>query len=361
MWLVSARDRARYGGATGRPGRRAAGATAAAASLLLVAGCHFLGTSSNASGPTASGTVTVAATPGVADAPLYIAIKEGLFRQAGLTVHVVSGESVHSEVTALHTGHADIAFGDYADMFYAQEKSAPHLDIVANGYDAAPSTVEVLTLPTSKIRSPADLAQKGIVIGTAEPQEMATGLAPGKPCSPPCSKPYSLETLAAWSVLSSDNVRPQGISWLPMPTSKLIGALQHHQVSAILATEPTIYQAESGIGAVPLFDAATGATANLPLDGYFTTASYVQHNSAVLNAFRAALLKAQADGTMVGPVQTALTQNAGLDMRTASLVTLGTYPTSLQVQDLQTVADLMFTWGVLPTGPLLVSSMVAKG
>src|SRR5215469_10600494 len=62
MRLVSARDRARCGGATGRPGRRAAGVMAAAAGLLLVAGCHVLGTSSNSSGPTASGTVTVVAT-----------------------------------------------------------------------------------------------------------------------------------------------------------------------------------------------------------------------------------------------------------------------------------------------------------
>ena len=76
----------------------------AAAGLLLVAGCSALGTSSNASEPTASGTVTVVATPGVADAPLYIAIKDGLFRQAGLTVHVVPGESIRSEVAALQSG-----------------------------------------------------------------------------------------------------------------------------------------------------------------------------------------------------------------------------------------------------------------
>jgi NitT/TauT family transport system substrate-binding protein len=357
MWLVSARDRARCGGATGRPGRRAAVVTAAAAGLLLVAGCHVPGTSSYASGPTASGTVTVAAAPGVADAPLYIGIKDGLFRQAGLTVRVVPGGSVTSEVKALRTGQADIAFGDYADMFYAQEllKTAPRLDIVANGYDAAANTVEVLTLPTSKITSPAGLAGK--IIGTAEPQEMG----PGQLCSNPCAKPYSLETVAAWSVLSSDNVPPQHISWLPMPASKLITALQSGQVDAILATEPTIYQAESQLGAVPVLDACTGATANLPLAGYFTSATYLKHNYAVLDAFRAALLKAQAAGGMSAPVQSALTQWAHLNAQTASLVTLGTYPTSLQPLDLQRIADLMFTWSVLPSGPLTVSSMIPKG
>jgi len=353
MWLVSARDWASGGGATGRPGRRAAGVMAAAAGLLLVAGCHVPGTSSYASGPTASGTVTVVATPGVADAPLYIGIRDGLFRQVGLTVHVVSTESVRSELAALASGSANIAFADYADMFYAQERSpaAGHLEIVANGYDAAPNTVEVLTLPRGpgSITSPAGL--KNEVIGTPEPQLMAPGQA----------KPYSLETVAAWSVLSTDNVNPHSITWRPMPASSLINALQSRQVDAILATEPTIYQAESRAGAIPLLDVASGATANLPLAGYFTTASYVRHDPKVLDAFRAALLKAQADGTMSGPVQTALTRNAHMDSQTASLVTLGTYPTSLQPADLKMVAGMMFTFNMLPSGTLTVSSMIPKG
>ena len=358
MWLVSARDWARGGGATGRAGRRAAGMMAAAAGLLLVAGCHVFGTSSNASGPTASGTVTVVATPGVADAPLYIGIKDKLFSQVGLTVRVVSTESVRSEVAALASGSANIAFGDYADMFYAQQRrSAGHLEIVANGYDAAPNTVEVLTLPgiPHPITSPAGLLHE--VIGTPEPQLMGTGQA----CKAPCKRPYSLETVAAWSVLSYDNVDPHLITWRPMKASSLISALQTRQVDAILATEPTIYQAESQAGAAPLLDAASGATANLPLAGYFTTASYVKQHSNVIAAFRAALLKAQADGTMSGPVQNALTQNAHIDPRTAALVTLGTYPTSLQPADLQTVANLMYNFNVLPSGNLMVSSMIPKG
>ena len=157
MRLVSARDRARCGGAISRPGRRAAGVTAAAAGLLVVAGCH----ASTAAAPTGSGTVTVIAPAEVADAPLYIGIKNGLFRQAGLTVRVIPATTVKDEVAALGSGQADVAFGDYADMFYAQQlKPAPHLNIVANGYDAAPNVMEVLTMPGSRITSPAALKGK---------------------------------------------------------------------------------------------------------------------------------------------------------------------------------------------------------
>ena len=348
MRLVSARDWARSGGVISRPRRRVVGVAAAAAALVLVAGCHVFGTSS-AAGPTGSGTVTVAATPGVADAPLYIGIKDGLFSQAGITVHVVAGSSVGAEVSALKAGKVDVAFGDYADFFYAQQMS-PDLNIVANGYDAAPGVMEVLTLPSSHITSPAGLAGK--TIGTAGPQEMSYST----------EKPYSEETLATWSVLSSDNVKPTSVRWQTMQTSSLVSALQNHQVDAILATEPTIYAAESQLGAIPVLDSCTGATANLPLAGYFSSTTYAKKNAANLAAFRAALLKAQAHAGMAAPVQSALQHYAGLQVETASLVTLGTYPTSLQEADLQRVANIMFNLNAEPTGggSLSVSSMIDR-
>jgi NitT/TauT family transport system substrate-binding protein len=315
---------------------------ATAAGLILVTGCHVPGfSSSTAAGPTASGTVTVLAAPGVANAPLYIGLKDGLFSKVGLTVHVVSSPSVRAEVAALRKGTADIAFGDYANMFSAEEQSpAPHLLAVADGYDAGPNVMEVLTLPGSTIVTPTDLENK--VIGTAQSQEIRTHNAKGQ------SQPYSIDTVATWSVLTSDNVQVGKIAWDPMPASKLIGALQSHQVSAILATEPTIYQAESQLGAVPVLDACTGATANLPLDGYFTTQSYASRNSQVVAAFRGALAKAQAQAGMAAPLQTALTTSAGLEPQAAAMVTVGTYPTTLSAPNLQRVVNLMFDFGSLP-------------
>jgi len=181
----------------------------AAAGLILVSGCHVLGASSSAgSGPTASGTVTVAAPPGVADAPLYIGIKDGFFSRAGLTVKVVPSASVKQALSALRHGSANIVFGDYADMFYAQEqKPAPHLLTVADGYDAQPNVMEILTLPGSRIVSPSDLVGK--TIGTAAPQVMPATGPGGRP------RPYSLDTVAAWSVLNSTTWTPPRSTGIP--------------------------------------------------------------------------------------------------------------------------------------------------
>jgi NitT/TauT family transport system substrate-binding protein len=176
------------------------------------------------------------------------------------------------------------------------------------------------------------------------------------------NKPYSLDTIATWSVLSSDNVDPTKITWQPMPIAKLIPALRAGQVDAILATEPTIYAAESQLGAVPLLDSCTGATANLPLGGYFTDAAYAKAHAANLAAFRAALLKAQSNASATTPMQGALMHFAGLTVQTASLVALGAYPTGLQEPDLQRVANLMFNFNAQPpgAGKLAVSTIIAR-
>ncbi|HEY5987717.1 MAG TPA: ABC transporter substrate-binding protein [Streptosporangiaceae bacterium] len=325
---------------------------AVAGVLLLAAGCRVPGFSSSGNEPSVTATLNVVATPGVESAPLYIGLKEGLFQQVGLTVNVKELPSVRSEVSALQDGHADIAFGDYADMFYAQEQTpAPHLVIVADGYDAQPNVMEVLTLPSNHIVAPSDLAGKRI--GTPDPQEMPA-VVPGQ-----AGRPYSLETIATQSVLTNNNVDPASIQWDPMSTDSLITALSNHHVDAILATEPTIYEAESKLGAVPVLDSCTGQTANLPLAGYFTTSSFSTTHPAVVAAFRSALLQAQAHAAMAASVQEALTHYAQMKQQTAALVTLGTYPTSLNVANLQRVAQLMFFFNTIQT-PVDVKSMVAR-
>jgi NitT/TauT family transport system substrate-binding protein len=346
----------------GRPARVLASLTAALAGLTMVAGCRVPFLSSSPPAATAKGVITVAATPGVANAPLYIANQEGMFRSAGLTVHIINYSTTAAELKALEAGQVDVAFADYADMFYAQAqalqakgKSQLHLVIVADGYDAAASTMEVLTLPKSGIVSPGNLAHK--TIGTPPAALMPSPGTTGNPHN----DPYSLETVATQSVLTNDNVIPGTINWQQEQPQSQIQDLASHHVSAILATEPTIFQAESELGAVPVLDSCSGATANLPLDGYFSLRSFGGSHHAALMAFRGALEKAQSAASQASVVRSTLQGSVGMSVQDASLVTLGQYPTSTSASDLQRVVSLMFFLNAIPSvngSQLSVQSMI---
>jgi NitT/TauT family transport system substrate-binding protein len=314
---------------------------------MLLAGCQLPGTSSASGSPPAGASITVASVPGVGDAPLYVAWQRGLFRQAGLTVHIRSYPTAAAEVTALRSGQASVAVGDYADFFYAQErnKDTPMV-VLADGYDAGPNIMDVLVNPNSPITAPQNLVGK--TIGTAEPQLMPDRFG---------GAPYSLETVAASSALEDDGIQPTSVTWKPMPASALVNALRNHTVNAILATEPQIFQAESQLGARTILDACSGETVNLPLEGYFAPRSFAAKHRAALLAFRSALIRAQAGAVQPAPLEAAFQHYAGMNRQAASLITVGEYPTSLRVASLQRVADLMSFYGALPQ-PLDVGGMI---
>jgi NitT/TauT family transport system substrate-binding protein len=318
------------------------------AAVLAVSGCSVLG-GSDAGG----GQLTVGILAGIDSAPLRIGIQDGLFRDHGLDVVVKTYTSLQPEFQALKSGRVDVAVGDYADFFYEDAVGKASLHLIADGYDAASNTMEVLALPGSGITTPQALDNK--VVATPEPQ-----LIPSLNGSYTTDTvPYSLETLATESVLGSDGVTPTGVTWKPTPVQDMISELRSGQVTAILATEPYIIQAESQLGAIEVMDSCSGITANLPLSGYFSLAAFSQAHSAQLQQFRAALTSAQADAANRGPLQTVLPHFTGMSSQDADLVTFGSFPTSLGVGQIQRVADLMYTSGLI-SNPLSVSRM-ARG
>jgi NitT/TauT family transport system substrate-binding protein len=334
----------------GRPARVLASATALVAGLFVVTGCGILGGSSAPAPPPVKADITVAETPNVGDAPLFMALQQQFFRNAGVNVHIINYSSTRAELRDLRAGRVDVAYGDYADMFYAQAqaltlakgnqaKSSLNLTVVADGYDAVPNTMEVLALPKSGIVNPKNLVGK--TVGTAPAEVMPTNTQ---------GQPYSLDTVATQSVLNNDNVNPDAIKWQSLPSQALLTDLASGHVSAILATEPTIFEAESQLGAIPVLDSCAGATANLPLYGYFSLHSFAQRNHAGLVAFRNALDRAQAEaGASGSTVRNTLEGSEGMSVADASLLTIGQFPTTVNANDLQRVVSLMFLFNAIPS------------
>lgn len=314
---------------------------------LLVSGCNFLGIGSSG-GVSGSGQITVAVVPGIDNAPLQVAVTEGLFRQNGLNVAVKSYPSIGAEYRALTSGQAQVAAGDYTDFFYMQSSGGAKLRLIADGYDAASNSVAILTLPNSGITTPQQLQGLPGGVAAAPAQLVQAGKA----------VPFNIQTLAAQEVLQNDGVSSSTVTWTPMQPQNMIGALRAGQVKAILVTEPYILQAEEQLGAVELVNASTGVTDGLPMSGYFSLASYQHANPSAVQAFQKALAQAQSECAQRGLVQGALSHLTGMTTGESALVTLGTYPASLNIGQVQRVATLMYDSGMIRT-PVTVSSLTA--
>jgi NitT/TauT family transport system substrate-binding protein len=317
-------------------------AAATLAVVLLATGCH--GSGSSSSGPAKLSPLTVGVIPGVDNAPLYLAFSQGRFRQAGVQVTIKDFTSTSSEMRALSAGTVNVVSGDYTDFFYAESNSS-NLLLITDGYDGTSGVMGVLALPGSHITNPQDLAGK--TIGTPEPQAIPYD----------SSVPYSLATLATQSVLQNGGVNLSAVHWRPMPAPSLVMALRSHQVDAILVTEPYIFQAESQASAIQVADSLSGATANLPLSGYFTSTAFAAKHRATLRAFRSALLQQQGSSATGGQVPSVLAHYSGMTPQTAAMVTVGQYPASVNASAVQRVANLMYDFGMV-SSPVGVYSMV---
>jgi NitT/TauT family transport system substrate-binding protein len=295
---------------------------------------------------TDSPVVRVGVVPGIDNATLYLAKKRGYFSSAGISVEIVDHyTTVQSELRALSQGQVDVAAGDYGNLFAKQsalQKNA--FKILADGYDAAPGVVQIMTMPNSAVKSPSGLR----LIGAPNVDEVGA----------PSGGPNSLVIASATSVLQSLGVNLSNLTWQNMSETQEINELVSGQIKAALLTEPYVYQAQQK-GAILLVDACSGATEGIPLSGYFTSTSWANHSSKEVAAFRSGLARADAQASMPGPVQAILPKYAKLTPQEAALVTTGVYPLSTIVANLQRTADLMNRVGMI-SRQLNVANMIAR-
>ena len=158
----------------------------------------------------------------------------------------------------------------------------------------------------------------------------------------------SLAEVSIRSVLKVNGVDAEQVSFIEMPYTDMGAALAANRVDAALLAEPFITQAAKEFGAVPLFDAASGPTAELPIAGYGTTGKFARENPKTVAAFQRAFAKGQeAAGADRSKVEKLLPGYAKIDPQTAALVNLGGFPSRLEATRLQRIPDLMLEFGML--------------
>ena len=297
------------------------------ATVLLTAACGGSGGAAKSSGTgPEKPRLTVAALPVVDDAPLFLAIKKGYFQQQGLTVTPeIIAQSTLALPDLLH-GSVDIVDANYVSYFEGQAKGTFSLQVLVAGMACTASSFGVQAMPGSGIASPAGLAGKTIAVNLTN----------------------NIQTLTTNAVLKSDGVNTATVKYVAIPFADMATALKAGRVNAISVVEPFLSGAEHSIGARQVMSDCSGPTAALPLSGYFATRAWTQKYPRTARAFQRAMDRAQAFANSdPAAVKQILPTYTKITAQAAGGIHLGSFPVTLAAAQLQRVADLMHSGGLL--------------
>jgi NitT/TauT family transport system substrate-binding protein len=273
-------------------------------------------------------------------APFHLAMKEGFFKDEGLNIEFVDAPSGGESVGKLVSGEVDISYSSYTPFFLAESRKAAQdkggIKLVADASSAGPNSCMVVATPDSSVKNIKDMAGKRVAV-------TATG---------------TISDLLTMSTLKTNGVDHKSIKWVETPFPATSAALKGKRVDAAFVTEPFLTISMKEAGAQPIFDVATGPTADMPTAGWASSGEFVKANPNTVAAFQRAMQKgtdlALSDRSKVEPM---LVEFSGVDQDTAKMATLLTFQSKLDATRIQRVPDLMLEFDVIQT-PIDAESMV---
>jgi NitT/TauT family transport system substrate-binding protein len=322
---------------------RAICVTAVALSIMAGAGC------SGPSGapPAVSGlektNLTVGAVPVADEAGLYIAQDEGLFAAQGLHVTIQSIVSSADATKGQNSGKYDITAGNAVSYIQDQVSHRSDLEIVAEGSLMQADNQALYTLPTSPIKTIADLRGRTIGVNVTN----------------------NIGTLLISSVLEEHGLPAGKVKFVAMPFPQMGQALQRGAIDAAWLPEPFGSADAEIMGLTELCDLDQGATAGFPVGWYVVTKTWAKKYPRTLDAFLTALRQGQqvADNsrTAVEQAMEKLPKPYTVPPAIASVMSLETYPLNtapdIDLPRVQRVANEMYQFKML-NQPFRVSTML---
>jgi NitT/TauT family transport system substrate-binding protein len=324
----------------------------AAAATLLAAGC---GSSSSGSPTTTTvptlakvtglekTTLNVAVVPALDSAGFFVAMREGLFKQEGLTVNYVPAVSSSTVIADQMAGNYDITAGNYVSYVDAEMAGTANLRIIAEGSVMQQGSQVILTLPKYHINSMQELEGHYLAVNAAG----------------------NIEELLARSALADDGIKQDLVHFstgIPFPDMEAAlqagsytapGSHTAQPVQAVVVPEPFASMITRDLGAATIADLNQGATTQFPIEGYVATEAWVQANPNTLKAFLAALHAGQeiadTDRAAVEAAFESLpnVQAGRINSVIASMMALDNYPLTVDPARLQRVVNTMKQFGLL--------------
>lgn len=308
-----------------------------ASGALLLAGCTSGGNEQSSAGSVEKPELRLGVLAVPDTAPLYLAQREGIFNGVGLRPKFVESQLTGDNRFDLDNGSEDVHFDSWVTIFLNIADGADWV-LVGEAYQTGTNTSALLTRPDSKLRDVHDL--RGTKIGV--------------------NNPAGLGVMLINALLATRSIGPSDVKYVEIPFDKIGAAIRSGQVDSGWLVEPYLTTAQLENGVVPFADTAAGATVDLPQSGYVVGRKFAERNPNTVKAFQKALLDAQVKALDRTSIERELIEYLKVTGTQASLMNIGTYPSSLRAVRPQRVADLMLTEGMLKK-PIDVSKLIIGG
>lgn len=311
----------------------AVGAIAAAA--LVLSGCTDSGgtaapsTESSEDGELRS--VRVAALPITETAALWAAIDEGIFAEHGLEVEVVPAQGGAQAIPALLSGDIQFAIGQPFGPFRAdlQDLGVVIIGNYAPSFADGQDTSGVVASAASGITRPADLSGKRVSVNSLG----AAG------------------DVTIMGAVAADGGDPTTIEFVEVAFPDAAGQLDAGNIDAAWVPEPFMsgYVASGGTFVMhPFQETVPGLTTLTTI----TTDALVESDPELVDDFAAAMTEAlEWANTNEPALRQAIKDNLKLPDAVADSIKLPVYSFELKRSDLEELAALAVTYGVLPETP----------
>ncbi|MEV4114885.1 ABC transporter substrate-binding protein [Nonomuraea sp. NPDC049695] len=281
-------------------------------------------------------TIKVGALPVPDAVSLYLANAKGFFKEEGLTVNPVIITGGAAALPQIESGALDISMTNYVSTFLAVS-TGKKIKLIADCYQAGPNTFNIMVPGDSPLKTVADLKGKTVLVNNL----------------------HNISTLAVATQLKVAGLKETDVKFAEKPLPEMGAAIKSGQGDAGLLTEPFITATQSASGFRKLADTMTGQMENFPIAGWMATEDWSAKYPKTLAAFQRAISKAQQLASSDRKqIETMLPTYTKIDAKTASVITLGTYPSELNADRLQKVADLMLEYGYLKSA-IDVKSVIA--
>lgn len=304
--------------------------SAITATALLAATTACGSSDTGEPGGEAGGTtkVKVGAIPIVDVAPLHLGKEKGFFAEQGIDVEVVNTTGGAAAVPGVVSGEFDFAFGNVVSLIVARSKGLP-LKAIAEGNSSTGQQGKdfggIVVPKNSPIKTAADLAGKTVAVN-------------------------NLKNVGDTTVRAS--IRKAGgddstVKFVELPFPDMPAAVTAERVDAAWVVEP-FFTVTQDQGARVIASNFVDAAPNMTVATYFTTENTITQKADLTRRFTAAIEKsleyAQEHPDEVRKVLLTYTK---IDSAVAEKITLPAWPTEINRESVQTLADLMLSDGLI--------------